>query len=236
MKYSLYINQKQAIDLGISNINQAHIFDLLTGMAAWAEPVVIDGVIFYWAARQVIARDLALLNMKPDTVYRHLKSLQDLGLINYTKDGKKDCVKITDKGKTYYVGNRSELAQDPEIDPTKLGNRSEKHSDLNPTYPTTIKHQALKRETRAKFIRPTELIIDAYAEEKKLNLIGFFDHYESNGWMVGRSQMKNWQATARNWNRRQPEFGGKNGINEHSSQLTGAAARTAATLERIKSM
>lgn len=29
----------------------------------------------------------------------------------------------------------------------------------------------------------------------------FFDYYESNGWKVGRSKMKDWQATARNWNR-----------------------------------
>lgn len=28
----------------------------------------------------------------------------------------------------------------------------------------------------------------------------FFDHYESNGWLVGgKSKMKNWQAAARNW-------------------------------------
>ena len=28
----------------------------------------------------------------------------------------------------------------------------------------------------------------------------FFNHYESNGWLVGgKSKMKNWQAAARNW-------------------------------------
>lgn len=35
----------------------------------------------------------------------------------------------------------------------------------------------------------------------------FFDHFEANGWKVsGKSPMKNWQAAARNWVRRKPEF------------------------------
>lgn len=27
----------------------------------------------------------------------------------------------------------------------------------------------------------------------------FWNHYESNGWKVGRNQMKDWKATVRNW-------------------------------------
>ena len=37
---------------------------------------------------------------------------------------------------------------------------------------------------------------DAPSEEAEK----FFNHYESNGWLVGgKSKMKNWQAAARNW-------------------------------------
>lgn len=35
----------------------------------------------------------------------------------------------------------------------------------------------------------------------------FYDHFESNGWMVGRAPMKNWQAAARNWSRNESKFG-----------------------------
>ena len=42
-----------------------------------------------------------------------------------------------------------------------------------------------------------------YFEEKdstKLEAEKFFNHYESNGWLVGgKSKMKNWEAAARNW-------------------------------------
>lgn len=35
----------------------------------------------------------------------------------------------------------------------------------------------------------------------------FFNHFESNGWLVGgKAKMKNWQAAARNWKRRSEEF------------------------------
>lgn len=149
MKYHLHINQKAAIEMGIKNINQAHIFDLLTTCSVWAEPIIIEGEVYYWSARQTIAEELLLLNLKSDTIYRHLKILDELGLILYRKSGKKDCIKITNKGKKYhsntmsemnpnhYIGNESEKIQNSEINPTKLGNESEKHSDLNPTYHTT---------------------------------------------------------------------------------------------------
>ena len=35
----------------------------------------------------------------------------------------------------------------------------------------------------------------------------FFDHFTSNGWMVGgKSKMKDWKAAARNWARNQKRF------------------------------
>lgn len=145
MKYTLHINQALALELGIKNINQAHIFDLLTTASTWAKPEIIGAEVYYWVARQNICTELPLLNLKPDTVYRHLKGLNVLGLIDYQKVGKKDCIRITDLGRKYllknenehYVGNKSELNENSEINPNKLGNKSENDSEINPTYPTT---------------------------------------------------------------------------------------------------
>lgn len=33
----------------------------------------------------------------------------------------------------------------------------------------------------------------------------FIDHYESNGWKVGKTAMKDWRAAVRTWQRRQPQ-------------------------------
>ena len=34
----------------------------------------------------------------------------------------------------------------------------------------------------------------------------FLDHYDSNGWRVGRVPMKDWRATVRNWQRHEPSY------------------------------
>jgi hypothetical protein len=34
----------------------------------------------------------------------------------------------------------------------------------------------------------------------------FFNHYESNGWMVGKNKMKNWEAAIRNWMNNNSKF------------------------------
>lgn len=55
------------------------------------------------------------------------------------------------------------------------------------------------------FVKPTVEEIQNYAAEAGLTLDAneFHDHYTSNGWRVsGKSPMKDWQASARNWARR----------------------------------
>jgi uncharacterized phage protein (TIGR02220 family) len=137
MKYTLVINQKQSIELGITNVNQSLILGLIADAHTWAEHELVDGQIYYWTARQAIAKEIPLANLKPDSVYRHLKKLSELGLIDYVKNGKKDCCRLTKLGKSYYVGNESEISKNSEINPSKFGNKSEKDSEINPTYQYT---------------------------------------------------------------------------------------------------
>lgn len=144
MKFTITVNQKQAKELGIKNINQAIILSLISEAHTWAEHEIVDGEVYYWASRTKILEELELLDLKSDTIYRHFKSLASLGLIDYVKNGKKDCVRLTKLGKTYYVGNESEKTQNSEMNPSKLGNESEKHSDLNPTYKNTKEHKITK--------------------------------------------------------------------------------------------
>ena len=143
MRYTLYVNQSQALEYGL-NINQALILQLIGECHSWASPEIIDNEVYYWTARQMIADELKILDLKPDTVYRHLKVLAEKGLIEYKKSNKKDCVKLTQKGKSYYVGNKSEKVENSEMNPTKLGNKSENNSEINPTYHNTNFNQITK--------------------------------------------------------------------------------------------
>jgi uncharacterized protein YdaU (DUF1376 family) len=53
-----------------------------------------------------------------------------------------------------------------------------------------------------KFIKPTAEELAGYASEIEFagfNPSKFLNHYDSNGWMVGRNKMKDWRAAVRNW-------------------------------------
>lgn len=74
-----------------------------------------------------------------------------------------------------------------------------------------------EKRARAKFVKPTEDDVKAYAAEigKTIDSAAFIDFYEANGWKVGRNAMKDWKAAVRNWIRREVKDYG------HSKQKNG---------------
>jgi len=140
MKYSITINQKFFETYKLKNINQAAILDLLITSSTWAEPIMIENELYFWVSRQKISEELKSFKLASDTIYRHLKYLSENQFIIYKKQGRKDCVKLTDKGKKYAfdkLGNKSDFEPNSEINPSKLGNKSELNSEINPTYNNT---------------------------------------------------------------------------------------------------
>ena len=75
--------------------------------------------------------------------------------------------------------------------------------------PVVSSPQKLKNE-RFIFFPPSIEEVKAFFKEKNktdLEAEKFFNHFESNGWLVGgKSKMKNWQAAARNWISRSEEY------------------------------
>ena len=65
-----------------------------------------------------------------------------------------------------------------------------------------VKKEKPKRTTK-KFVKPTVEQIAEYCVERhnKVDANKFFNYYESNGWIVGKSPMKDWQAAVRTWER-----------------------------------
>ena len=66
-----------------------------------------------------------------------------------------------------------------------------------------IEKEKDKKEKRKRFSPPTLEELKAYISEKNLNVDAerFIDYYTANGWKVGKNSMKDWKATARNWDR-----------------------------------
>ena len=70
---------------------------------------------------------------------------------------------------------------------------------------------------RKNFIKPTLEEVNQYCIERKNNIDpeNFIDYYNSNGWKVGKNQMKDWKAAIRTWERRNKEV--NNAINKGSN-------------------
>jgi hypothetical protein len=60
---------------------------------------------------------------------------------------------------------------------------------------------------KKRFTPPTLDELQSYISENLFTVDAqlFLDYYESNGWMVGKTHMKDWKATVRNWERRNQE-------------------------------
>lgn len=90
--------------------------------------------------------------------------------------------------------------------PEETGSKANQEPITNNHKPLT-KNQEPKQEIRAKakrFTPPTLEQIQSLIFEKGylVEADSFFNHYESNGWMVGKNKMKKWEATLAQWNSR----------------------------------
>lgn len=64
-----------------------------------------------------------------------------------------------------------------------------------------------------RFKKPEQSELELYAAKIGMSVLEinkFVDHYESNGWRVGRNPMKSWEAAMRNWNKNIHVYAGKN--------------------------
>ena len=70
-----------------------------------------------------------------------------------------------------------------------------------------------KPPSRRRFSSPTvdEVMKDCREQGFSVDAERFVDHYESNGWMVGKNKMKDWKAAVRNWSRKEKPKNGKAG-------------------------
>ena len=138
MKYTMFIDQVHSIEWGL-NLQEAAIFNFLYSVPTWAEAKLIDGKLFYHASRNKAIQDYPIVSEKPDTVYRIYRRLQAAGVIEWMKDGLKDMILITDKGKQWNSSEKNptliqELGKKSDQTRKKIRNSSENF----PTYTSTI--------------------------------------------------------------------------------------------------
>ena len=107
---------------------------------------------------------------------------------------------------------RQKKKKSAKLSPTHIENNIQDGGKKN--FPVILNEA--KRSEESHYIKPAPKIPPTFAEvklffeEKDTPLSEaerFFDHYESNGWLVGgKSKMKNWEAAARNWLKNSKKF------------------------------
>lgn len=78
-----------------------------------------------------------------------------------------------------------------------------------------------KKEKVSRFIKPTLAEIKDYCTSRNngIDPQAFFDFYESKGWKIGNTPMKNWRAAVNTWERRKKqEVGNGTDYNKHPDE------------------
>lgn len=103
------------------------------------------------------------------------------------------CAKLKANGE---AANATKCQQMPPNAPQK---RRKKKED-NPLTPLQGDEGA---QSRSRFTPPAPDDVTAYCQERHNGIDGkeFCDFYASKGWMIGKSEMKDWKAAVRTWER-----------------------------------
>jgi len=136
-----------------------------------------------------------LLGVTERSASRLLSHLLESGYIRMVKfDGRKRYVEST-------ISFQAEWTQ-----MSMQGGQSCPHTD-NTEY-ININNNSLYIKGSSRFQKPTLEDIRQYCQEKELNVDAeqFYNFYESKGWVVGKSPMKNWRAAVCTWSKREKEI------------------------------
>lgn len=163
-----------------------------------------------WPSQRTIAEDLGLTEDGVRKIVRRLEASGRL-VVKRPVAGRGRRIQYT------VTPTKPQTAIDPSSNqepPTDSGGSSQETPDSRLQKPQTAKPRHIRRTlqgTQKMFIRtfvpPSVADVVAYAHSIGFDLDAgrFIDHYVSNGWCVGKAQMKDWQAAVRNWQRTDAE-------------------------------
>lgn len=107
--------------------------------------------------------------------------------------------------------NQKQIGNKTETNPNQIGIKSEQLNNIrnkeinnNNILLCHIEEKKPSSEVRKAFVKPTIEEIKSYLEEKNYTDIDaehFFSYYESQGWKVGKSPMKNWRMAITTWHK-----------------------------------
>ncbi len=81
--------------------------------------------------------------------------------------------------------------------------------ELDPELDNNGAKAPLSAQARKRFAKPTVDEVRAYCVERNngIDAQAFVDHYESKGWLIGKTPMKDWKAAVRTWEQKRKQDG-----------------------------
>ena len=138
-----------------------------------------------------------------------LKLLESDGMIVKKSDRKKTVISI-EKYSDYSV---YETTERPPRDHKETTERLREDTNNNDNNDNNVNNENIIGDSsestpppsKKRFIKPSLEEVEAYCRERgnSVNAQRFIDHYESNGWKVGKNSMKDWKAAVRTWENRE---------------------------------
>lgn len=188
----ILVRRFMSTELGIQSKNEMLLYALIYSYS--------DGGSAFYGSTEYLAKRLGSSKSR---IIKVLNEMVSKGLI----------IKKTSGRFNFYVTNFNYVCNTEE--PTV----SEQHpircqvdieNSVIPT-PNNINNNIKNNISVTRFVKPKVEEIDSYCKERKNNVDAqqFFDYYESKGWKVGKSPMKDWKSAVRTWER--------NDFNNHKS-------------------
>lgn len=165
MKSVSLIQNQKSLEWELS-LPEAYLFSWIYELPSWANKVIIGSDVYYFCSKNKIISELPLLSNKVDTVYRYLKSLENKGLIKVKKIDKTDYITLLEK--SYKWNEFARQSDYSEINPSLLGNKSEKYSDLNPTYNNIFSitiNNNITKDNIPEFLKNSEKALNSFLKQ-----------------------------------------------------------------------
>lgn len=104
--------------------------------------------------------------------------------------------------------NQKEEKKNTPLNPQKENNKNIYNPENNKLF------SAPKEEKSKKFVKPTVEEITLYCRERQntISAENFYNFYESKGWRIGSSPMKDWKAAVRTWEAKEKTLNAAKGL------------------------
>ena len=226
MKYTILgFSQQQLLNINLGT-DEAMILRWFVDFQSTGrmKKVIHEGKTWSWVNYSGVLEDLPIVGGSTKTISRRFEKLVNAGVLEHVtikEGGVFSCFRICEEIYIKLVDTSSEVEIKPETIPldkfvqlkTEL---SDPRTDLSeqktllldtknipPDRTSSIFPQGDKSTLRKRFLKPTLSEVKAYCHERGelVNPERWYDHYEANGWKVGKAPMKDWKAAVRTWER-----------------------------------